>query len=56
MTRNTDLERVAAIFVGNWTRLLGRVEANRMVGHADASEDQGATWRKNLDLVFERVR
>lgn len=144
MTRNTDLERVAAIFVGNWTliitnqwwledpttlsngtahcewlgdsfirlsaefggeptwdfvfgrndardefivlyhdergvlrvfeltldddswtmsradpdfhqRLIGRVEGNRMVGQADASEDQGATWRKDLDLVFERV-
>ena len=35
-------------------RLVGRVEANRMVGRADASDDRGATWRKNFDLVFER--
>jgi len=34
-------------------RLLGRVEGDRMVGQADASEDQGATWRKDFDLIFE---
>lgn len=37
-------------------RLWARVEGDRMVGQADASEDQGATWRKDFDLVFERVR
>ncbi len=37
-------------------RLLGRVDGDRMVGQADASEDQGATWRKDFDLVFERAR
>jgi len=36
-------------------RLVGRVEGDRIVGRADASEDQGATWRKDFDLVFERV-
>lgn len=50
---------------GNWTmsrtdpdfhqRLVGRVEGDRMVGQADASEDHGATWRKDFDLVFERA-
>ena len=37
-------------------RLVGRVEGDRMVGLAEASEDQGATWRKDFDLVFERAR
>jgi hypothetical protein len=36
-------------------RLVGRVEGDRIVGRADASEDHGATWRKDFDLVFERV-
>jgi hypothetical protein len=50
---------------GSWTmsrtdpdfhqRLVGRVEGDRMVARADASEDRGATWRKDLDLVFERA-
>lgn len=35
-------------------RLLGRVEGDRMIGQADASDDQGATWRKDFDLSFER--
>jgi hypothetical protein len=37
-------------------RLVGRVEGDRMVGQADASEDLGTTWRKDLDVVFERAR
>jgi hypothetical protein len=37
-------------------RLVARVEGDRMVGRADASEDHGATWRKDFDLVFERAR
>lgn len=34
-------------------RLVGRVEGDRIVGQADASDDQGATWRKDFDLIFE---
>lgn len=66
MQRSAELERVAEIFVGGWTmaradpdlhqRLVARVEGDRMVGKAEASEDQGATWRKDFDLVFERSR
>jgi hypothetical protein len=37
-------------------RLVGRVEGDRMVGQADASDDQGTTWRKDFDLIFERPR
>ena len=37
-------------------RLLARVEGDRMVGQTDASEDEGTTWRKDFDLIFERVR
>jgi hypothetical protein len=37
-------------------RLLARVDGDRMVGQTDASDDQGATWRKDFDVVFERRR
>jgi hypothetical protein len=37
-------------------RLVGRIEGDRMVGRADASDDQGSTWRKDFDLIFERTR
>ena len=37
-------------------RLLARVEGDRMVGQTDASDDQGVTWRKDFDLIFERAR
>ena len=66
MQRNAELERVAKIFLGAWTmsradpdfhqQLVGRIEGDRMVGQADASEDGGVTWRKDYDLVFERAR
>jgi hypothetical protein len=36
-------------------RLVGRIDGDRMVGSADASDDAGATWRKDFDLIFERV-
>ena len=36
-------------------RLLGRVDGDRMVGQADASDDRGDTWRKDFDLTFERA-
>ncbi len=32
-----------------------RFEGNRMVGDTNASDDAGQTWRKDFDLVFERV-
>ena len=37
-------------------RMVGVISAdgNRIDTHPDASEDQGATWRKDFDLVFER--
>lgn len=35
-------------------RLLGRVVGDRIVGQADASDDEGVTWRKDFDLIFER--
>ena len=37
-------------------RFVARVSADRIDGHWDASEDQGATWRKDFDLIFERVQ
>jgi len=30
------------------------VADNRIVGRWEASEDEGSTWRKDFDLVFER--
>lgn len=35
-------------------RIVGRVEGDRIVARAEASEDQGSTWRKDLDVVFLR--
>lgn len=50
---------------GDWTlhredpdfhqRFVATVAADRIQGRWDASEDDGATWRKDFDLVFERV-
>jgi len=39
-------------------RFVGIVSAdgNRIDTHPDASDDQGATWRKDFDLIFERRR
>lgn len=36
-------------------RIVGTIEGDRIVGHADASEDAGTTWRKDFDLIWERV-
>lgn len=36
-------------------RFGGRVEGDRIVARTDASEDHGATWRKDFDIVLERV-
>ena len=35
-------------------RFVATVSPDRIEGHWDASEDQGATWRKDFDLIFER--
>jgi hypothetical protein len=50
---------------GRWTmsradpdmhqRFIAAVEADRIVGRWEASEDEGATWRKDFSLVFERA-
>lgn len=35
-------------------RFVAEVSADRIAGRWEASEDQGATWRKDFDLVFDR--
>ncbi|GAA4411587.1 hypothetical protein GCM10023148_04360 [Actinokineospora soli] len=35
-------------------RFVAEVAPGRISGRWEASEDQGATWRKDFDLVFER--
>ena len=35
-------------------RFISEVGPDRIVGRWEASEDQGSTWRKDFDLVFER--
>ena len=49
---------------GEWTvhredpdfhqRIVATVEPDRIVASVDASEDEGTTWRKDFDLIFER--
>jgi len=36
-------------------RFVSERHGNRIVGHWDASEDQGRAWRKDFDLVLERA-
>ncbi len=36
-------------------RFIAHVDARRIVGRWEASEDRGATWRKDFDLVFDRT-
>ena len=36
-------------------RFIADVGPNRVAGRWEASEDHGATWRKDFDLVFERA-
>ncbi len=53
-----------AIADGQWTlvredpdfhqRFIATVERDRINGRWEASEDAGATWRKDFDLTFER--
>ncbi|MEV0646183.1 hypothetical protein AB0I28_13060 [Phytomonospora sp. NPDC050363] len=50
---------------GNWVlsradpdfhqRFVATVEPDRISGRWEASEDAGATWRKDFDLVYDRV-
>ena len=51
---------------GEWTllredpdfhqRIVMRAQPDRIDMRADASEDAGQTWRKDLDYIFERRR
>jgi hypothetical protein len=36
-------------------RFVAEVTPERISGRWDASEDEGGTWRKDFDLVFDRV-
>jgi len=36
-------------------RFIAEVGPDRIAGRWEASEDQGATWRKDFDLIFERT-
>ncbi len=36
-------------------RFVGDVGPDRIAGRWEASEDEGRTWRKDFDLVFERL-
>jgi hypothetical protein len=50
---------------GHWTmtredpdfyqRWMADVEKDRILARAEASEDQGKTWRKDFDLTFDRA-
>ena len=35
-------------------RIVGTVSADRIEARPEASEDEGRTWRKDFDLIFER--
>ncbi len=37
-------------------RFIADVGIDRIAGRWEASEDQGSTWRKDFDLVFERLQ
>ena len=37
-------------------RFVAEVGPQRISGRWEASDDQGSTWRKDFDLVFERAR
>ena len=38
-----------------YQRFIARVERDRITGRWEASEDEGRTWRKDFDLVYERA-
>ena len=62
--RNEALEKLE-VLVGTWTltredpdfhqRFIADVEQDRITGRWEASEDEGRTWRKDFDLVFQRA-
>lgn len=37
-----------------YQRFIANVSARRIEGRWEASDDQGTTWRKDFDLIFER--
>ena len=36
-------------------RFIATVEPDRILSRFEASEDEGRTWRKDFDMIFERV-
>jgi hypothetical protein len=36
-------------------RFIADVSPDRIAGQWEASDDQGSTWRKDFDLVFDRT-
>jgi hypothetical protein len=38
-----------------YQRFVADVGPDRIAGRWEASEDQGSTWRKDFDLIFERT-
>jgi len=36
-------------------RFIADIEPNQITGRWEASEDDGATWRKDFDLIFDRA-
>jgi len=38
-----------------YQRFVGTLTRDRIYGRWDASEDGGASWRKDFDLIFDRV-
>ncbi|HEV7719750.1 MAG TPA: hypothetical protein VGO60_00615 [Iamia sp.] len=63
--RGTDRLFAMTFAAGDWTliredpdfhqRFIATVEPDRIAGRWEASEDAGATWRKDFDLTFERA-
>ena len=37
-----------------YQRIVGTVSRDRILARTEASEDEGKTWRKDFDLIFER--
>jgi len=63
--RPTSRLFVMSLTGGSWTllredpdfyqRFVADLGSERIHGRWDASEDRGATWRKDFDLIFERT-
>ncbi len=39
-----------------YQRFIADIEADRILGRWEASEDEGGTWRKDFDLTYVRVK